>query len=907
MAKLLTRLWRSFLFSPTALVITLLVLGLTGIYGLLTNSARIENREFSILMQHQVAAGTDDLLRNIGKNTRDYAVWDEFALKVNRAKPDLYWVGQTVDPSTHETLEIDLALLLDPSTHQILYGLCDGQRSTNPQTLTQFAERDWQWMQQAVRHPTNQSQVSAKTLSVSCNGHQSRQLYFMTIHPITNHAGATSANHGKLLMFARQGNPQLLREYARSFHLLAPSISYNTPPPGDLTHYPIKAQDGDTVAYLRWGLQSPGDDLLRILTPGATVLCALLLILGLLLGHQAQRQRARQQSTLRRLERQGDALRSIAQTPHGRANDRHGLQKLCQQLAQTLETARVGIWRHDLDSQKLHCIAGSGSYAEEGWTGARIDADPRYLEQIERERYIALDNLSGSTDSSNDFLAYAQLHGINSFLDTTIRAGKQMHGIISAECRHARSWTLDEINFLCSAADAVALLMESSARQAAEVELASLFYYDPVTGLPNSQRLRMHLDTLTAARRAGTGACALMQLGNLSMITEVYGQNCSEHIIKSVAQRIEALARPGEMAARIGETRFALWLEGETEAEITARLNQLDAALRTPIPLNDTLIHPRFQIGVSLFPGDGHDADTLLTQAASALQSARKLNQQSWGRFNSGQSQAHREQQQLKIDLSTALEGRQLHLHYQPFIDLASRQTSGAEALLRWEHPQKGNIPPSVFISLAEEDSKLINAIGAWVLDQACAQIAQWRHQYSANLNMAINVSVKQMETAGFHHLVATTLARHGLTAAAIELELTESIALSSTPELETNLLELQRLGVPLAIDDFGTGYASFSYLLRFPVSKLKIDRQFFEQVPANPQHSNLVKMMVAMGHAMGADVIGEGVEQIEQATFLQQVGGDFAQGYYFSRPLDPNAMERFLQAQSVTCAQEVK
>jgi len=257
--------------------------------------------------------------------------------------------------------------------------------------------------------------------------------------------------------------------------------------------------------------------------------------------------------------------------------------------------------------------------------------------------------------------------------------------------------------------------------------------------------------------------------------------------------------------------------------------------------------------------------------------------------------------------LSTALEGRQLHLHYQPFIDLASRQTSGAEALLRWEHPQKGNIPPSVFISLAEEDSKLINAIGAWVLDQACAQIAQWRHQYSANLNMAINVSVKQMETAGFHHLVATTLARHGLTAAGIELELTESIALSSTPELETNLLELQRLGVPLAIDDFGTGYASFSYLLRFPVSKLKIDRQFFEQVPANPQHSNLVKMMVAMGHAMGADVIGEGVEQIEQATFLQQVGGDFAQGYYFSRPLDPNAMERFLQAQSVTCAQEVK
>jgi diguanylate cyclase (GGDEF)-like protein len=873
----------------------MMLLGLGGIWLLLLNAAHEENHEFHHLLQSQVAAGTEDLTQAVGKVTRDYAVWDEFDAKVNRPQPDMQWLHRNLTPSVYENLNVDVALLIDPSKQQILYGIKNGKILNNPYHGLQLPASAWDWFRQAQQRPHGAALLTALRDTEDADGRRQNILYLVAVHPIeAENAASTKPHNGKLLLFARQIDRDLLQTLSRSYQILDPQVIFSAPLQGNIMSQPIHGLNGRVEGYLSWRFNPPGDEQLTMLLPGASALCALLLILGFLLSHKAKQLQAGQESTLLRLERQGTLQRSIALNTEGWGRNLQDLEQLCRRIAETLEVDRIGIWRHDHDNQKLHCIVGVDTQESSTLQGVDIAADPDYLAQITLHRYLCLDELS-TTQNTSSFMAYASKNRLNSILDVTVRIGKEVRAIISAESRRPRRWTQDEINFICGAADGIALLTESSARQAAEGELTSLFYYDRVTGLPNHHRFRMHLDTLTSARNARAGACVLMDLSNLGVVTEAYGQHVGDQLLTRIAERLEHLMRAGEMAACTGEARFALWLEGATEAELTGRLNRLQQALQQPLLLDGFSIHPSSQIGVSLFPGDGHNADTLLAHARSALRHARQLNSQSWVRFNSGMSHAHSENHRLQMALREALSLGQLHLHYQPIIHLGSHRVIGAEALLRWTHPEKGEIAPDVFIPLAEADETLINRIGAWVLDQACAQAARWRQDYDPLLTMAINVSVKQMEAVGFHQLVSETLSRHALPPQAIELEVTESIALSDTSELEVNLQALQHKKIRLAIDDFGTGYASFSYLRRFPVARLKVDRQFFDQVPANLQRSNLVKTIVSMGHTLGAEVIGEGVEHADQVSFLQSVGCDLAQGYFFSRPLDPAAMAEFL------------
>lgn len=896
MPSILPRLWRWFLFNPRAILISMMLIGLSGIGMLLHNAAQEENREFRSLLQQQVAAGTDSQIQAIGKVVRDYAVWDEFDAKINRPQPDLPWLTRNLTPSVYQNLDVDIALLIDPGEHKILYGIKNGKVLKNPYHGLQLPANAWSWFNQALKTQHDEASLTAIRDVAEEDGRREDHLYLVAIHPIEAENSPSQNLHArKLLLFARRIDRSLLSTLSRSYHIQDPEIRFSPSLPAQWMQHPILGLDQRPAGYLVWRFTAPGDELLELMAPGAIGLCILLLALGLLLSHKSKQLQSSQASTLNRLERQGALLRSIAVNTEGQGKSLQDLKILCQQLAQILDTDRVGIWRHDADSKKLHCIVGFDHQDSSELQGVEIEADADYLQQLERHRYLTIDELD-AVHNTKSFTAYARRNGLHSILDVTVRIGKEVRAILSAECRHARSWALDEINFICSAADGVALLTESNARQAAEGELANLFYFDSATGLPNLQRLRMQLDTLTSARNARTGACVLMDLSNLGTVTEAYGQAIGDQMLTSIASRLDSLTHAGEMAACAGDARFALWLEAGSEAELSRRITHLQHTLHQPLRLDGTSIHPSFKIGVSLFPGDGHNADTLLAHARSALRHARQLSHQSWFRFNSGISQTLSENHRLQMALREALPLGQLHLHYQPIIDLKRDRVIGAEALLRWQHPEKGAIAPDIFIPLAEEDETLICSIGAWVLDQACAQIADWRQRYTPTLSMAVNVSVKQMETSGFHQMVSDTLARHQLPPQAIELEVTESIALSNTCELEDNLHALQKQGIRLAIDDFGTGYASFSYLRRFPVARLKVDRQFFDQVPENPQRSNLVKTIVSMGHTLGAEVIGEGVEQAEQVAFLKQIGGDYAQGYFFSRPLSPADMENFLQ-----------
>ena len=233
-------------------------------------------------------------------------------------------------------------------------------------------------------------------------------------------------------------------------------------------------------------------------------------------------------------------------------------------------------------------------------------------------------------------------------------------------------------------------------------------------------------------------------------------------------------------------------------------------------------------------------------------------------------------------------------LNYQPYVSLKTGKVAGAEALVRWQHPELGLVSPADFIPMAEETGA-IHSIGAWVLEEGIRHAANWRLRFLENFTISINVSLLQLEDPHFAESVTALLATHHLPGEALELEVTEGLALRNTPEIDSNLGKLRAQGIAIAIDDFGTGYASFSYLRRFPVEKLKIDKQFLDRVPDSEAGSNLVRMIVSMGHTLGASVTGEGIENIEQARFLARHGCDYAQGYLISKPLGASALERFL------------
>jgi diguanylate cyclase (GGDEF)-like protein len=896
--RAVTGQWNRFLANQTALPISMLLAALLGIGGLLLNSARQENLEFRALLQRQVSAGIREQIRSVGRVLIDYAVWNEFAAAANRPVPDVHWLKNNLTPSIYTNQDIDFALLLDPARHEILYAIKYGQLQPAPAHALHLTDATWRWIEGAMRTPHRKAESTAMVnLDVQDGKAGKDLLYLLAIQPVENEQGEIPARNGKLLLFARQFDPPLQAILSSSYLIQTPRIRLTPERDPERMGLPVTGLNGKPVAWLSWGFTPPGDDLMARLLPGATLLCLLLFALGLLLGRQARRLQRTQTETLARLRQQGNTLRSVVERADSSvAGDGH-LQTLCEQIAITLGVERVGLWRYDPDGQALSCVAA--------FPDARTPADPvaigdlaDYLARLDRSRYLAIADLR---QSSLPVWPFEREDGppVLSRLDATVRVGSRLHGLFSLGCARPRSWTQDEINFICSAADALSLLTEVEARQQVEGEFARLFFYDHATGLPNRHRFRQHLDSEIAPPHPRSGACIVLALDNLTALTGAYGSEAGEQLITGMVHRLELEIRSGEMAARLGEARFALWLEGDGESDLSARINYLQRRLSEPLPVQGAVLHLRLRMGVCLFPGDGHDAESLLQQAGTAmLLHASQLDRSAWMRFNHGMNAALRQTQKLQIDLRAALKSEQLDVHYQPFVELDSGRIVGAEALLRWTHPEQGNISPDVFIPLAEEDSSLINALGAWVLGQACTRVARWRQHYDPSLFIAVNVSVRQMETAGFHQLVAHALMTHGLPPDAIELELTESIAASGAPELEANLRALQEMGVALAIDDFGTGYASFGYLRRFPAVRLKVDRQFFEDVPDNQQRSNLVRMIVAMGHTLGAQIIGEGVETAAQAAFLKEVGGDFAQGYFFSRPLPPEKIEPLLEQQ---------
>jgi diguanylate cyclase (GGDEF)-like protein/PAS domain S-box-containing protein len=419
-------------------------------------------------------------------------------------------------------------------------------------------------------------------------------------------------------------------------------------------------------------------------------------------------------------------------------------------------------------------------------------------------------------------------------------------------------------------------------------ELEHQANHDALTGLANRSLLSDRLDqALVYAQRHGRLVMvAFVDLDDFKMINDSLGHSAGDQLLRIIAERLQSCVRKGDTVARLGGDEFVLVLSDQgMEDSQHGMMERVIAAVSEPCQVDGQELRVTCSAGVSVYPHDAADAETLLRMADTAMYRAKDVGRNNF-QFHTKELTA-RISDRLALDagLRRALDRGELFLNYQPQYDLKTRRVIGMEALIRWDHPERGVMQPGKFIALAE-DNGLIVPIGAWVIHTACVHNKALQDQGIAPIKVAVNLSARQFRQKGLVKAIAAILEDTGLEARYLELELTESMVMHSAEEVIGMLWELQCMGVQLSVDDFGTGYSSLSYLKRFPVHRLKIDQSFVHDIGADADDTAIVQSVIALGHALKMAVVAEGVETLEQLTFLAAAQCDEAQGYYFGKPM---------------------
>jgi diguanylate cyclase (GGDEF)-like protein/PAS domain S-box-containing protein len=431
-------------------------------------------------------------------------------------------------------------------------------------------------------------------------------------------------------------------------------------------------------------------------------------------------------------------------------------------------------------------------------------------------------------------------------------------------------------------------LVDITERKVAEERAQSLAYYDALTGLPNRILLRDRLSKALAFARRQKHKVALLflDLDRFKIINDSLGHSVGDVLLQDVAERLKNCAREQDTVARLGGDEFLIVLTNVKDIpDAAVAAERFMDAMTAGFVIQGHSLSVGCSLGISIFPEHGADSETLIKHADAAMYSAKDEGRNNFQFFTADMNAQAVERLTLENGLRLALDKKQLFLVYQPQMDIATGKISRLEALVRWQHPDLGLVPPDKFIGIAE-NSGLILSIGEWVLRTACRQARQWQDEGLSAASLAVNVSAVQFRHEGFCELIRRVLRETGLAPQYLELELTESLLLANADVTLSVLQELKAMGLTLAIDDFGTGYSSFSYLRRFPISKLKIDRSFVRDVAVNPDDAAITTAIISMAKSLNLKLIAEGVENEAQMSFLRAHHCDEIQGYYFSKPL---------------------
>jgi diguanylate cyclase (GGDEF)-like protein len=436
----------------------------------------------------------------------------------------------------------------------------------------------------------------------------------------------------------------------------------------------------------------------------------------------------------------------------------------------------------------------------------------------------------------------------------------------------------------------------------ANAELQHQATHDALTGLPNRVLFldRLGRELAHAERDGRTFAVLVIDLDRFKVINDTLGHGAGDELLIEIARRLSLAVRTVDTVARTGGDEFLVLITGIGEPAYAAVVAaKLVAELDQATSIGATEVHTSGSVGISVYPADGTDADSLVAHADEAMYSAKQSGRNSFQFFNAGMSVFSRERLDMERDLRRALPLQQFEVHYQPKIDIASGRTNSVEALLRWRHPTRGLVGPDAFIPMAEA-SGLMLGIGEWVLREACRQARQWQAEGLPFLRIAVNISPMHFLQPKFLQIVQAALADHDLEARYLEIELTETTVMDHAESSIQILENLSRMGVLVSIDDFGTGYSSMSYLRRFPIDKLKIDRSFINDLTRNPDASSIVKAIISLAHSLRLKVVAEGVETAQQLEHLRELGCDQFQGFYRSAAVLPGEIQKFLQPASV-------
>jgi diguanylate cyclase (GGDEF)-like protein/PAS domain S-box-containing protein len=422
-------------------------------------------------------------------------------------------------------------------------------------------------------------------------------------------------------------------------------------------------------------------------------------------------------------------------------------------------------------------------------------------------------------------------------------------------------------------------------------------YYDSLTGLPNRQLLTDRLTFMInrAKRNNAFLGLLLLDLNRFHSVNDTLGYSTGDQLLQAIGMRLKCCVREVDAVFRLGNDEFAMILEGISQPDDASRIaKRILNTCSAPFKLSNREVYVSLSIGICIFPTDGDSVDHLLKNARAALSRSKEIGVNNYQHYQPSMNAKMVEEFTLENDLRLALERNQLMVYYQPQIDLITKEIIGAEALVRWMHPQLGMVSPGQFIPIAEANG-LIIPIGEWVLKTSCIQARKWQDQFSRNFCIAVNLSNRQFQQQDLVALVDRTLKETNLNSQALELEITESMGMKNPTATLKTLQQFKSMGVRIAIDDFGTGYSSIYYLKKFPIDTIKIDRSFVDDIVTDPNDATIVLAMIALAHSLRLTVIAEGVENREQLDYLLRNGCQKIQGFIYSPPVNVNGFEKLL------------
>ncbi|MCM3600902.1 EAL domain-containing protein [Robertmurraya korlensis] len=444
------------------------------------------------------------------------------------------------------------------------------------------------------------------------------------------------------------------------------------------------------------------------------------------------------------------------------------------------------------------------------------------------------------------------------------------------------------------------IIRDISKRKKAEEQVQLLAYYDSLTGMANRNLLYEHLnEVVTRNEKSGhTFAVMFLDLDRFKMINDTYGHSFGDLLLQKVSTRLTNSVGEEGKIFRYGGDEFIIVLETDKRSKVSETAEKIIYLLASPFVIKDRQMFISTSIGISIYPKDGENVESLIQNSDIAMYNAKENGKNNFQYYTSSLNLSHRRRMELETGLRNAITNNELSLYYQPQVDLVSNRIIGLEALIRWKHPEFGFISPAEFIPLAEETG-LIFTIGKWVLKTACTQCKQWIDLGLTIEGVAVNVSPLQFREKNFVASVNQILEEYDLEPRYLELEITESVT-SNVEQALSIMKKIKDLGVKFAIDDFGTGYSSLNYLRHFPIDKLKIDKSFIDEINQHEDGEVIVKTIIELGNRLRFQVIAEGVENEQQMTFLKENSCYFAQGYYFSKPLPAKEIEVLLRKQIV-------